>query len=144
VAEAIQPMLNAVGFSATVEKIERVEWNRRTKNKGMANSLMFFGPGGRITSLAGSYFAYAGDMGPMSDADVQGALARASGAATLDEYKAAVADIGRLGHDRAYAPGYFSAGSVFFVRKGIPDWGLSRSTGRGSLNVVPLVADLKP
>ena len=143
-AEAIQPMLNAVGFSATVEKIERVEWNRRTKNKGMANSLMFFGPGGRITSLAGSYFAYAGDMGPLSDADVQGALARASGASTLDEYKAAVADIGRLGHDRAYAPGYFSAGSIFFVRKGIPDWGLSRSTGRGSLNVVPLVADLKP
>ena len=143
-AEAIQPMLNAVGFSATVEKIERVEWNRRTKNKGMANSLMFFGPGGRITSLAGSYFAYAGDMGPLSDADVQGALARAAGAATLDEYKAAVADIGRLGHDRVYAPGFFSAGSIFFVRKGIPDWGLSRSTGRGSLNVVPLVADLKP
>ena len=143
-AEAIQPMLNAVGFSATVEKIERVEWNRRGKNKGMANSLMFFGPGGRITSLAGSYFAYAGDMGPMSDADVQGALARASGATTLDEYKAAVADIGRLGHDRAYAPGFFSAGSIFFVRKGIADWGLSRSTGRGTLNVVPLVADLKP
>ena len=143
-AEAIQPMLNAVGFSATVEKIERVEWNRRTKNRGLANSLMFFGPGGRITSLAGSYFAYAGDMGPLSDADVQGALARAAGAATLDEYKAAVADIGRLGHDRVYAPGFFSAGSIFFVRKGIPDWGLSRSTGRGSLNVVPLVADLKP
>ena len=143
-AEAIQPMLNAVGFSASVDKVERVEYNRRTKNRGMSNSIMFFGPGGRITSLAGSYFAYSGDMGPVNDADVQGALARASGAATLDEYKAAVADIGRLGHDRAYAPGFFAAGSIFFVRKGIPDWGLSRSTGRGSLNVVPLVADLKP
>ena len=143
-AEAIQPMLNAAGFNATIEKIERVEWGRRGKNKGMANSIMFFGPGGRITSLAGSYFAYAGDMGPAHDNDVKAALARASGATTLDEYKAAVAEIGRLGHDRAYAPGFFSAGSIFFVRKGISDWGLNRSTGRGALNVVPLVADLKP
>jgi ABC-type transport system substrate-binding protein len=143
-AEAIQPMLNAVGFNATVEKIDRVEYARRMKNKGYSNSLMFFGPGGRITSLAGSYFAFAGDMGPMHDADVQGALARASGASTLQDYMAATAELARYGHDRAYAPGFFSASALFFVRRGIPDWGLKRSTGRGPLNVVPLVMDLKP
>jgi len=105
---------------------------------------MFFGPGGRVTSLAGSYFAYSGDVGPKQDKEVQDALARATGAATLDDYMAAVADIGRLGHDRAYAPGFFSASSIFFVKRGIPDWGLKRSVGRGPINLVPLVADLKP
>jgi peptide/nickel transport system substrate-binding protein len=143
-AEAMQPMLNAAGFNATVEKIERVEFNRRTNNKGFANSIMFFGPGGRVTSLSGSYFAYAGAMGPTQDKDVQNALARATGAATLDEYMAATAEIARYGHERAYSPGFFAAASIFFVRKGIEDWGLKRSVGRGPLNLVPLVTDLKP
>jgi ABC-type transport system substrate-binding protein len=143
-AEAMQPMLNAVGFNASVEKIDRVEYNRRINNKGYANSIMFFGPGGRVTSLSGSYFAYAGGMGPTQDQDVQGALARATGAATLEEYMAATTDIARLGHERAYSPGFFAAASIFFVRKDIPDWGLKRSVGRGPLNLVPLVTDLKP
>ena len=143
-AEAMQPMLNEVGFNATVEKIDRVEYARRINNNGYSNSIMFFGPGGRVTSLAGSYFAYAGGMGPTQDKDVQNALARATGAATLDEYMAATSDIARLGHERAYAPGFFSAASIFFVRKDIPDWGLKRSVGRGPLNLVPLVTDLKP
>ena len=143
-AEAMQPMLNAVGFNASVDKIDRVEFGRRTKGKGMGNSLMFFGPGGRITSLTGSYFAYSTDMGPTHDQDVQKALARAAGAATLEEYMSATTEIGRYGHDRAYSPGFFSAGALFFARKGLPDWGLKRSVGRGPINVVPLVVDLKP
>lgn len=143
-AEALQPMLNAVGFNATVEKIDRVEYARRMANKGYVNSILFFGPGGRITALAGSYFAYAGKMGPLQDKDVQGALARASGAGTLEDYTSAMADLGRYGHDRAYAPGFFAAGSIFFVKRGLPDWGLKRSRGRGPLNIVPLVMDLKP
>lgn len=143
-AEAIQPMLNEVGFDATIDKIDRTEYARRMKNNGYANSIMFFGPGGRITSLAGSFFAYAGDLGPTQDANVQSALQRAAGAASPEEYMAATSDLARLGHDQAYAPGFFSAGSVFFVRKGLPDWGLARSKGRGPLNVAPLVLDLKP
>jgi peptide/nickel transport system substrate-binding protein len=143
-AEAMQPMLNAVGFNATVEKIDRGEYARRINNQGYSNSIMFFGPGGRVTSLSGSYFAYAGGMGPTQDKDVQNALARATGAATLDEYMAATAEIARLGHERAYSPGFFASGSIFFVRKDIPDWGLKRSVGRGPLNLVPLVTDLKP
>ena len=114
------------------------------KNQGFANALLFFGPGGRITSMSGSYFAYSGDMGPTHDKDVQAALAKATGAQTLEEYMAATAEIGRLGHERAYAPGFFAANSIFFVKRGIPDWGLKRSVGRGPINLIPLVADLKP
>ncbi len=143
-AEAMQPMLNAVGFNASLDKIDRVEWARRGKTKGLGNSIMFFGPGGRITSLSGSYFAYTGAMGPSHDADVQKALARASGAATLEDYMAATAEIANYGHSRAYAPGFFAASSIYFVRKGLPDWGLKRSVGRGPLNLIPLVMDLKP
>jgi hypothetical protein len=56
----------------------------------------------------------------------------------------AMADIGTYGHDRAYSPGFFSAGAIWFVRAGIPDWGLSRSRGRGQLNLLPLITDLRP
>ena len=142
-AEAMQPMLDAVGFSAVVEKVERVEYIRRMKTNGYANSIMFFGPGGRITSLSGSYFAYAAPMGPQHDADVQSALAKASSAATIEEYMAATADIAKYGFERAYSPGFFSSSSIFFVKKGIEDWGLKRSVGRGPLNIVPLVVHLK-
>ncbi len=143
-AEAMQPMLNAVGFNATVEKIERVEYARRMKSNGYANSIMFFGPGGRTTSLSGSYFVYSGAMGPAHDEDTKAALARASGATTLEEYMAATSEIARYSHERAYSPGFFAAGSIFFARKGLADWGLKRSKGRGPINLVPLVATLKP
>lgn len=143
-AEALQPMLNAVGFDASIERVDQAEWIRRQNNKtGLANSIMFFGPGGRITALSGAYFAYAGNIGPVHDQDVQNALARASRASTLDEYTDAMADIGTYGHDRAYSPGFFSASAIWFVRSGIPDWGLSRSRGRGPLNLLPLVAGLQ-
>jgi len=143
-AEAMQPMLDEVGFNASIDRIDRVEFDRRTKNKGFANSIMFFGPGGRITSLAGDYFVYGPPMGPAHDPDVGKALARAAGAESLDEYMDAITEIGRYAHDRAYSPGFFSASSLFFVRKGLPDWGLDRSVGRSQINIVPLVADLKP
>ena len=143
-AEALQQMLNAAGFAATVEKIERVEYARRMRANGYANSIMFFGPGGRTTSLSGSYFVYAPPMGPQHDAEVKAALAKASGATTLDEYMAATSEIARASHDRAFSPGFFAAASIFFARKGIPDWGLSRSKGRGPINLVPLVASLRP
>ena len=142
-AEAMQPMLNAVGFNASIDRIDRAEWNRRQAQKGLTNTIMFFGPGGRVTALSGAYFAYAGNVGPLHDQDVQKALAQASGAATLDEYTEAMADIGTFGHDRAYSPGFFSAGSIWFVRAGIPDWGLGRSKGRGELNLLPLIAGLR-
>jgi ABC-type transport system substrate-binding protein len=143
-AEAMQPMLNAVGFNAAVDRIDRAEWNRRQAQKGLINTIMFLGPGGRVTALSGSYFAYAGSVGPLHDRDVQNALARASSASTLDEYMEAMVDIGTYGHDRAYSPGFFSAGAIWFVRAGIPDWGLSRSRGRGQLNLLPLITDLRP
>ena len=63
-AEAMQPMLNAVGFNASIERIERAEWARRQNKQGLANTIMFFGPGGRVTALSGAYFAYAGNVGP--------------------------------------------------------------------------------
>ena len=63
----------------------------------------------------------------------------ASSAGSLDEYTDAMADLGALIHDRAYGPGFFSAGSLFFIRKGLADWGLERSHGRGLLNLAALV-----
>ncbi len=57
---------------------------------------------------------------------------------------AATADIARASHERAYSPGFFAAAAIYFARKGIPDWGLKRSRGRGPINLVPLVVDLKP
>ena len=50
-----------------------------------------------------------------------------------------MADLGELIHGRAYGPGFFSAGSLFFLRKGIPDWGVERSLGRGLLNLSAFV-----
>jgi ABC-type transport system substrate-binding protein len=142
-AEAMQPMMNAVGFNSSIERIDRAEWTRRQNNKGLADTIMFFGPGGRVTALSGAYFAYAGHVGPLHDQDVQNALARASQASSLDEYTEAMTEIGTYGHDRAYSPGFFSASAIWFVRAGISDWGLNRSRGRGPLNLLPLVTGLQ-
>ena len=98
-------MLNDVGFNASIERIDRAEWARRQIKQGLTNSIMFFGPGGRVTALSGAYFAYAGHVGPLHDQDVQNALERASGASTLEEYMDAMTEIGKYGHDRAYSPG---------------------------------------
>ena len=75
----------------------------------------------------------------LDDEDVVAALARASAAKTMDEYTQATADLGKVIHDRAYGPGFFAAGSVFFLGKDVPDWGLDQSTGRGPLNLAALV-----
>lgn len=139
-AEAMQPMLNAVGFKTAVERVDIAERNRRRHNHGHINTLLFFGPGGRITGLAGSYSVWGPDQlwGPKHDKDVVAALEHASRAGSLDEYTDAMADLGRLIHDRAYGPGFFSAGALFFIRKGIPSWGLENSRGRGLLNLSAL------
>ncbi len=140
-AEAMQPMLNAVGFKAVVERVDIAERNRRRNTGNHINTLLFFGPGGRVTALAGAYSVWGPDQnwGPKHDKEVVAALRRASSAGSLDEYTQAMADLGELIHGRAYGPGFFSAGSLFFIRKGIPDWGLERSQGRGLLNLAAFV-----
>lgn len=141
-AQAMQPMLEKVGFRVTIDPIDRAEYARRRKSgEGYVNSIMFFGPGGRITSLAGSYSVYGPGLnwGPKHDQDVVKALTAASGARTLEEYTEATAELGRLVHKRAYGPGFFAAASLWFVRKDVPDWGLERSRGRAPLNLAALV-----
>jgi ABC-type transport system substrate-binding protein len=140
-AEAMQPMLNAVGFKAVVDRVDISERNRRRHNGNHINTLLFFGPGGRLTALAGAYSVWGPDQGwgPKHDKDVVSALQRASSAGSLNEYTEAMADLGEVIHGRAYGPGFFSAGSLFFIRKEIPDWGLERSQGRGLLNLAALV-----
>jgi ABC-type transport system substrate-binding protein len=139
-AEALQQMMNAVGFDAKVARVTITERNRRRAAGEHVNSILFFGSGGRFTSLAGSYSVYGPDQhwGPKHDPDVVRALKRASAADTVEEYMEATADLAELVHGRAYGPGFFSAGSVWFVRKGIPDWGLELSQGRGPLNLAAL------
>jgi len=139
-AEAAQQMMNAVGFNASVARVTITERNRRRAAGEHVNSILFFGSGGRFTSLAGSYSVYGPNQhwGPKHDPDVIRALKRASVATTVEEYMEATADLAELVHGRAYGPGFFSAGSVWFVRKGIPDWGLELSKGRGPLNLAAL------
>jgi ABC-type transport system substrate-binding protein len=140
-AEAMQPMLNAVGFNTLVERVDLAERHRRRHSGGHVNTLLFFGPGGRVTALSGAYSVWGPDQGwgPKHDRDVVAALRRASQAGTLDDYTEAMADLGELIHDRAYGPGFFASGALFFLRKGIPDWGVERSVGRGPLNLAALV-----
>jgi ABC-type transport system substrate-binding protein len=140
-AEAAQQMLNAVGFDAKVARVTLTERNRRRAAGEHVNSILFFGSGGRLTSLAGSYSVYGPDQhwGPKHDKDVVAALKHASEATTVEQYMDATADLAELVHGRAYGPGFFSSGSVWFVRKGIPDWGLEESKGRGPLNLAALV-----
>jgi peptide/nickel transport system substrate-binding protein len=140
-AQAMQPMLNAVGFDAQVEPTDRAERDRRRNQEGLANNILFFGPGGRATALAGAYSVYGPGQGfgPKDDPELEQALARASSATTEADYKKAMADIGRIVHDKAYGPGFFSAGSIWFLSSKIPDWGLEKSIGRAPLNLAALV-----
>lgn len=140
-AQAMQPMLNAVGFDSTIDRIDNAENIRRRNNNGFGNSILFFGPGGRATSLSGSYSVYGPDQGegPKDDPDVMAALAQAAGATSEQEYIKATVQIGKLVHDRAYGPGFFSAGSIWFLSKQAPDWGLEQDKGRAALNLAALV-----
>ena len=140
-AEALQPMLNAVGFDAKVARVTLSDRERsRSAGNGHINSILFFGSGGRFTSLAGSWSVYGPDQGwgPKHDADVIRALQKASTSTTVEEYMDATADLAELVHGRAYGPGFFSSGAVWFARKGLPDWGLEKSKGRGPLNLSAL------
>ena len=145
-AEAMQPMLEAVGIKATINRIDRATWTKLRNNDGLANTLIFFGPGGRLTSLSGSHSVWGPKrgLGPKHDADVMDALTRATVAGTLQGYTDATSDLGKLIFDRAYGPGFFAAASVWGVDPGVPKWGLEKSRGRGPLNLMGLVADLKP
>ena len=141
-AQAMQPMLEKVGFKVTIDPIDRAEYNRRRKSgEGYVDSILFFGPGGRITSLAGSHSVYGPteNWGPKQDQDVVDALAAASHAGTVEEYTEATAKLGKLVYERAYGPGFFSASSIWFVGKNVPDWGLEKSRGRAPLNIAALV-----
>ena len=141
-AQAMQPMLEKVGFKVAIDPIDRAEYSRRRKSgDGYVNSILFFGPGGRITSLAGSYSVWGPteNWGPKHDKDVVDALAAASRAGSLEEYTEATATLGKLVYDRAYGPGFFSSSSIWFVGKTVPDWGLDKSRGRGPLNLAALV-----
>ncbi len=143
-AQAMQPMLDAIGFHAVIAHVDIATRNRERHHDGFANTLLFFGPGGRVTALAGAYSVWGPkqDWGPKDDKDVVAALDRASRANTLEEYTDAMADLGKLVHDRAYGPGFFSAGAIFFVRKGIPDWGMEKGKGRGLFNLAALATHL--
>ena len=141
-AQAMQPMLEKVGFKVTIDPIDRAEYNRRRKSgEGYVDSILFFGPGGRITSLAGSHSVWGPteNWGPKQDQDVVDALAAASHAGSVEEYTEATAKLGKLVYDRAYGPGFFAASSIWFVGKNVPDWGLEKSRGRGPLNLAALV-----
>jgi len=140
-AEAMQPMLKAVGFDAKVERTDRAERNRRRWKGGHINTLLFFGPGGRVTALAGAYSVWGANRGwgPKGDKDIAAALKRASRASSIEEYTEGMADLAEVIKNKAYGPGFFSAGSIYFVKKGIPDWGLGKSKGRGPLNLSALV-----
>ena len=140
-AEALEQMLKVVGFDARVAKVDVSERERRRATGGHINSILFFGSGGRLTSLAGSYSVYGPgqNWGPKHDTDVVAALKKASEAGTLAEYTDATADLAELVHGRAYGPAFFSSGAIWFARKGLPDWGLDKSKGRGPLNLAALV-----
>ena len=139
-AEAMEPMLKAAELSARIERTDLAERNRRRHAGAHVNSLLFFGPGGRLTALAGVHSVYGPTQGwgPNRDKDVVAAIDRASRATSMEEYTNAIADLGELVHDRAYGPGFFSAG-LLFLRKGIADWGIDKSVGRGPINLAALV-----
>lgn len=140
-AQAMQPMLNAVGFDASIDRVDRAERDRRRNQEGLGNSLLFFGPGGRATGLAGAYSVYGPSQGfgPKDDPDMVAALERASVASTEAEYMKAMAGIGKVVYDKAYGPGFFSAGSIWFHTAKIPSWGLEEHKGRAPLNLAALV-----
>lgn len=140
-AQAMQPMLNAVDFDTQIERIERAEYQRRRTGEGLVNSILFFGPGGRATSLAGAYSVYGPGqgLGPKDDADLIAALNKAATAGTEADYMRAIAEVGKIVHDRAYGPGFFAAGSIWFLSPRVPDWGLEHDKGRAPLNLAALV-----
>ena len=106
-AQAMQPMLNAVGFDAQIDRIDRAEYERRRTNQGMANSIMFFGPGDRATALAGAYSVYGPSqgLGSKDDPDMAAALGRAASAKSEADYRKAIVDIAKLAKERPYGPG---------------------------------------
>ena len=145
-AEAMQPMIEAIGINAVIDRIDRAEWTKRRADETLVDTVMFFGPGGRLTSLSGSGSVYGPtqNLGPREDAETMAALAAIADTGTMIEYAEATAAFGKLIHDRAYGPGFFAAAAIWGIGEDTPDWGIERSKGRGPLALMALVTDLNP
>ena len=140
VAQAMQPMMKAVGINAQIKQVTRTEEDTLRQHEQEPNSVLFFGPGERVTSLSGSVSVWGPDQhwGPRQDKDVQDALKKEANAASLQDYVNATVTLGQLIHDRFYGPGFFDAASIWAASSKVPDWGLSKSRGRTPLNLSAL------
>jgi len=145
-AEAMQPMIEAVGINALIDRIDRSEWSKRRSDETLKDSVIFFGPGGRLTSLSGSGSVYGPTqhLGPREDAETMAALAAIANQGTLQDYAEATAAFAKLIYDKAYGPGFFAAAAIWGIGEDTSDWGIERSRGRGPLALMSLVTDLKP
>jgi ABC-type transport system substrate-binding protein len=140
-AAAMQPMLIDVGFDAVIAQVDRAERNRRrAEDNGHNDTLLFFAPGGRMTSLAGSVSVLGPNKkwGPKQDAAVVSGIENAAAATTMDAYMAATSDLAQAVYDGAHAPGFFAAADVWFATEEVGNWGLEESRGRGPLNMAAL------
>ena len=145
-AEAMQPMIEAVGINAIIDRIDRAEWSKRRAEETLVDTVMFFGPGGRLTSLSGSGSVYGPTqhLGPREDAETMAALAAIANTGTMQEYADATAAFGKLIYDNAYGTGFFGAAAIWGIGADTADWGIERSKGRGPLALMGLVTDLNP
>ena len=145
-AEAMQPMIEAVGINAVIDRIDRGEWTKRRADETLIDAVIFFGPGGRLTSYSGSGSVYGPDqhLGPREDAETMAAYAAIAETGTLQEYAEATAAFAKLIYDKAYGPGFFAAAAIWGIGEDTPDWGIERSKGRGPLALMGLVTDLNP
>lgn len=140
VAQAMQPMLKAIGINAQIKQVTRTEENTLRNQDKEPHAMLFFGPGERVTALSGAFSVWGPDQhwGPKQDNDVQAALKKAATASSLDTYVDAMVQLGQLIHDRAYGPGFFDAAALWGVGSKVPDWGVSKSRGRTILNLAAL------
>lgn len=145
-AEAMQPMIEAVGINAKVERIDRAEWSKRRADETLMDSVLFFGPGGRVSSVSGSGSVYGPKLhlGPRQDEETMAAYDKMTKTSTMEEYGVAVAAFSKLIYDKAYGPGFFAAASIWAIGEGTPEWGLERTNSRGPLNLLSLVTGLNP
>ena len=90
--------------------VDRADRSRRVgaasdKTTDSPTSIMFFGPGGRVTALSGAYFAYAGNVGPrMTRTCRRRWRARAARRRSRNTWTPWPRS-DKYGHDRAYSPG---------------------------------------
>lgn len=145
-AEAMQPMIEEIGINTVIDRIDRTEWSKRRNEDLLVDSVIFFGPGGRLTSLSGSGSVYGPKrhLGPKQDVETMAALAAIYDTGTMQDYAEATAAFSKLIHDRAYGSGFFAASAIWGIGEDTADWGIERSKGRGPLALMALVTDLNP